>query len=84
MVQQKLSVAEPPEHTDTRHATVAGRIDIHITVTDIHRRATLCTELAQCLVHRVGRRLLMNVRTLTDSYLDVQEEMVYKILRRLG
>ncbi len=83
MLQEELTVTEAPKNTDTWHATVACRINIYITVPYIHRRLALCTELAQRLVYGVRCWFFVNVGPLSDSHLDIWEEMMHEILRSL-
>ena len=45
MSQQKILITESPQYTDAGQTAIAGCLDIHIAVTNIHSMCTISIQL---------------------------------------
>ena len=82
MIDEERLVAESPQDADARHATVLGRVDVDIAVTDVNSSGKRLMELAESLHHGVGSRFLLDVLALTDGHRDIiGEEVTNQLLR---
>ena len=76
VIDEERLVAESPQDADARHATVLGRIDVNIAVTDVNCSGDGLMELAESLHHGVGSRFLLDVLALADGHRDIVGEEV--------
>ena len=70
MLQQEVTVAESPQHTDTGHARIACCLNVNIAVSYIYRTFGRNTKLSHSLDNSIGSRFLAYILTLAYSHLN--------------